>query len=98
MRNTYVFYLHKSSSYTQVLPEFSFYSTLRDAVKPDETGAAPCKTMSHLALMELTWTSSESNLVTMVNDPLLFPKMRRHALFQLKKRLDWPATNKIPEP
>jgi hypothetical protein len=75
-----------------------FYTTLRDAVKQDESGADPYKTMSHITLMELTWTSSETNLVEMVNDSLLFPKMRRHALFQLKKRFDWPATNTIPIP
>ena len=74
-----------------------FYATLRDAVKPDGSGDQPFKAMSHATLMELTWTSSESNLVTMVNDPLLFPTMRRHALFQLKKHFNWPATNTIPE-
>ncbi len=74
------------------------YTTLRDAIKSDETGADPYETMSVLTMRELFWVDSETNLVKALYDPLLAPRFRRHALFQLKRRFDWPATNTVPEP
>ena len=73
------------------------YTTLRDAVKSDESGEQPYKGMSFMPLWELTWRDDETNLVKMLNDPLLTPKFRQSALSQLKKRFDWPATNTVPE-
>jgi len=74
------------------------YTTLRDAIKSDETGSDPYKTMSVLTMRELFWTDDETNLVQALYDPLLAPRYRSHALFQLKKCFDWPATNTVPEP
>ena len=74
------------------------YMTLRDAIKSDETGSDPYKTMSALTMRELFWTDDETNLVQALYDPLLAPRFRRHALFQLKKRFGWPETNTVPEP
>ncbi len=74
------------------------YTTLRDAVKSDESGKQPYKGMAFMPLWELTWRADETNLVKMLYDPLLTPKFRRSALSQLKKRFDWPATNTVPEP
>ena len=74
------------------------YTTLRDAIKSDETGSDPYKTMSGLTMQELFWTDDETNLVQALYDPLLAPRFRRHALSQLKMRFGWPATNTVPEP
>lgn len=74
------------------------YTTLRDAVKSDESGEQPYKGMSFMPLWELTWRADETNLVKMLHDPLLTPAFRQSALFQLKKRFNWPATHTVPEP
>ncbi len=74
------------------------YTTLRDAIKSDETGSDPYKTMSALTMQELLWTDDETNLVEALNDPLLAPRFRYDALWTLQKRFDWPATNTVPEP
>ena len=73
------------------------YTTLRDAIKIDETGSDPYKTMSLLTIQELFWTDNETNLAEALYDPLLAPRFRSDALFYLKKRFDWPATNTVPE-
>ena len=75
-----------------------FYTTLRDAIKTDETGADPYKTMATMTMRELFWSDTETNLVAALNDPMLALRLRNHALFQLKQRFDWPATNTVPEP
>lgn len=74
------------------------YTTLRDAVKSDESGAQPYKGMSFMPLWELTWRDDEKNLVEMLYDPLLTPRLRGRALFQLQKRFGWSETNTVPEP
>ena len=74
------------------------YTTLRDAVKSDESGEQPYKGMSFMPLWELSWSDSETNLVEMLNDSHLAPRLRGRALFQLQKRFGWPATNTVPEP
>ncbi len=74
-----------------------FYTTTRDAIKADESGGQPYKGMSFLPLLEMIWEENETNLVEMINDPLLTPRLRARAMGQLKKRFDWSATNTIPE-
>lgn len=74
-----------------------FYTTARDAIKADESGEQPYKGMSFMPLLELIWEADETNLVEMINDPLLTRRLRVRAMGQLKKRFDWPATNTIPE-
>lgn len=73
------------------------YTTLRDAIKNDESGEQPYKSMSFMPLWELTWRVDETNLIEMLYDPLLATKFRQSALSQLIKRYDWPATNTVPE-
>jgi hypothetical protein len=74
------------------------YSTMRDALKPDESGERPYGDMAKLTLLGLILDAPETNLVVMLNDPTLAPRMREHALWQLKKHFDWSATNTVPVP
>lgn len=73
------------------------YTTLRDIIKRDESGAPPYKTMSALTMQELFWTDGETNLVEALHDSLLAPRFRYDALFELKKRFGWSETNTVPE-
>lgn len=73
------------------------YATLRDAIKSDETGEDPYKTMSVLTMFEIFHGDAETNLVQALYDPLLALRFRSHALFHLKKRYGWPVTNTVPE-
>ncbi len=74
------------------------YKTLRDAIKSDESGEQPYKGMSFMPLWQIIWTDNETNLVNVLYDPFLAPRFRSDALYELKKRFDWPATNTVPEP
>jgi hypothetical protein len=74
------------------------YSAMRDALKPDESGEYPYGDMAKAPLLEIIHNTSETNLVAMLNDTLLAPRLRRIALGQLKRRFDWPATNTVPMP
>jgi hypothetical protein len=74
------------------------YTTLRDAIREDETGTEIYSAMSLMPMMELLWTSNETNLVEALYDPLLPTRFRKFALSELKSRFDWPATNTIPIP
>lgn len=73
------------------------YTTLRDAIKSDESGGLFYGGMSSMPMWQLLWTGEETNLVQALYDPLLSTRFRRHALSQLKMRFDWPATNTVPE-
>jgi hypothetical protein len=73
------------------------YTTLRDVIKSDYSVGKPYRAMAFMPIWQLFWTSSETNLVTALNDPLLARRLRNHALFQLKQRFGWPATNTVPE-
>jgi hypothetical protein len=75
-----------------------FYAAMRDALQPDESGEYPYREMAKLALIDVLHNASETNLVAMLNDPLLAPRLRRIALGQLKRRFGWPATNTVPAP
>ena len=75
-----------------------FYTAMRDALKSDESGEYPYGEMAKSPLLGIIYDTSETNLVVMLNDPLLVPRMRRSALGHLKKRFDWPATNTVPVP
>ena len=54
--------------------------------------------MSFMPMWQLFWTGNEAELVAALNDPLLAPRLRNDALFNLKKRFGWSATNTVPEP
>jgi hypothetical protein len=62
-----------------------FYAAMRDALKPDESGEYPYNDMAKGTLLDIMPNTSETNLVFMLNDPLLAPRMRRSALSWLKK-------------
>jgi hypothetical protein len=66
------------------------YTTLRDAIESDETGEQPYRGMSFRPMSQLLWTASEDELIAALNDPLLAPRLRSDALFNLKKRFGWP--------
>ncbi|MGI5870211.1 MAG: hypothetical protein ACOX9C_12315 [Kiritimatiellia bacterium] len=74
-----------------------FYRELRDILKPDLSCDSFYKAMASKPMADLLWSSEETNLVEALHDPLLAPRFRRHALWTLKKRFDWPATNTVPE-
>ena len=74
------------------------YTAMRDALKPDESGEYPYSEMAKSPLLEIIHSTSETNLVVMLNDSLLSPRLRRIALGQLKRRFNWPATNTVPVP
>lgn len=73
------------------------YTTLRDAIKSDESGGPFYGGMSSMPMWQLLWTGEETNLVQALYDPLVSTRFRRHALSQLKMRFGWPATNTVPE-
>lgn len=73
------------------------YTTLRDVIKADESVEQPYRAMSFMPLWQLFWTGEEPELVVALNDPLLAPRLRKDALFQLQKRFGWSATNTVPE-
>jgi hypothetical protein len=75
-----------------------FYRTLRDAIKVDQGGEFPYRHMSISPMVETIYDAAETNLVEMLNDPLLAPRFRATALHNLKKRYNWPATNTVPVP
>jgi hypothetical protein len=75
-----------------------FYAAMRDALKPDESGEYPYCDMAKGTLLDIMPDASETNLVFMLNDPLLAPRMRRSALSWLKKYYGWSATNTVPVP
>jgi hypothetical protein len=75
-----------------------FYAAMRDALKTDESGEYPYGDMSKLPLLDIMPNTSEANLVFMLNDPLLAPRIRRSALSWLKRDYGWPATNTVPVP
>ncbi len=93
-----VFYSNIVQSIVVTKDRSRLYTTLRDAIKSDESGEQPYKGMSFRPLWELLWTADETNLVKALYDPLLAPRFRSDALFQLQKRFGWPATNTVPEP
>jgi len=53
---------------------------------------------AHMDLMKLEWGEGEEFLEHVLNSPLYPRRFRGSALFQLKKRFDWPTTNTVPEP
>ena len=75
-----------------------FYTAMRDALKHDESGEYPYGEMAKSPLLDIMPNTSETNLVFMLNDPLLAPRMRRSALSWLKKDYGWSATNTVPVP
>ncbi len=56
------------------------------------------KADAHMELLKLEWGESEDFLVHILNSSLYPERIRGSALFQLKKRFDWPATNTVPVP
>ena len=50
-----------------------------------------------LEMLALEWSESEEFLEYVLNSSLYPRRSRGSALFQLKKRFDWPATNTVPE-
>ena len=50
-----------------------------------------------LEMLALEWSESEAFLEYVLNAPAYPRRVRGSALFQLKKRFDWPATNTVPE-
>ncbi len=56
------------------------------------------KADAHMEMLKLEWGESEDFLVHVLNSPQYPGRFRGSALFQLKKRFDWPATNTVPEP
>ena len=75
-----------------------YYRTLRDALRSKSPAMLEFKAMSGLPMEAILARGSEANFVEMLYDPLLPDFFRRGALFQLKKRFGWPATNTVPEP
>ncbi len=53
---------------------------------------------AHMEMLKLEWGESEDFLVHILNSSLYPERIRGSALFQLKKRFDWPATNTVPVP
>ncbi len=51
-----------------------------------------------MEMLNLLGGEDEDFLVHVLNSPQYPAKYRGSALFQLKKRFDWPATNTVPEP
>ncbi len=51
-----------------------------------------------LEMLALEWSESEAFLEYVLNAPAYPRRVRGSALYQLKKRFDWPATNSVPEP
>lgn len=74
-----------------------FYRELRDVLKPDLSCDPFYKAMTSKPMTDLLWSSDETNLVEALHDTLLAPRFRRHALWTLKQRFGWPATNTVPE-
>ena len=56
------------------------------------------KADAHMEMLKLEWGESEDFLVHILNSPQFPTRIRGSALFQLKKRFGWPATNTVPEP
>ena len=75
-----------------------YYTALRDAIRPDESGTNPYRDMSKLPLFDLIHESNETNLVIMLNDPLLAMRFRKSALSVLKRDYNWSQTNTVPVP
>ena len=73
------------------------YTTLRDAIKSDESGEQPYKGMSFNPMWQIIWTNDETNLVQALYDPLLAHRFRSDALHELKTRFGWSETNTVPE-
>jgi len=55
------------------------------------------KADAHMEMLKLEWGESEDFLVHVLNSPQFPTRIRGSALFQLKKRFEWPATNTVPE-
>ena len=82
-----------------VSPNLNQYS---DALIPPlevdwENELSMFKADAHMELLALEGGGSEDFLVHVLNSPQYPRRFRGHALFQLKKRFDWPATNTVPE-
>ncbi len=74
-----------------------YYRTLRDALRSQSSSMKECGAISFLPMYSVLAHADETNLVEMLNDPLLVPRFRYDALFNLKKKYGWPETNSIPE-
>ena len=83
-----------------VSPNLNQYS---DALIPPlevdwENELSMFKADAHMELLALEGGGNEDFLEHVLNSPQYPRRFRGHALFQLKKRFDWPATNTVPEP
>lgn len=74
-----------------------YYRTLRDALHSQSSSMKECGAMSFLPMYSVLAHADETNLVEMLYDPFLVSRFRNDALFYLKKKYNWPATNTVPE-
>ncbi len=76
-----------------------YYETLRPVLSTTNDAQSLYKFMPDAFREMLALESGEDEvfLVNAFNDPLLPRKFRGMALFNLKKRFDWSATNTVPE-
>ena len=83
-----------------VSPNLNQYS--ETLVPPLEVGwendLSMFKADAFMEMLKLLGREDEDFLVHVLNSPQYPGKYRGSALFQLKKRFDWPATNTVPEP
>ena len=83
-----------------VSPDLTQYG--RSLIPPLDVGwednLSVFKADAHLELLKLEWGENEDFLVQVLNNSQYPRKFRGGALFELKKRFGWPATNTVPEP
>jgi len=94
--------LHALSNITESVfftrDRMQFYRGLRDAMGVDVRKNDPYWNMSRYPLRRMVYEEPETNLVIMVNDPLLFPPYRESALNRLIRDFNWSSTNTVPFP
>ena len=100
----YDYYLNALSNITYSIfitrDKMQLYRGLRDAWGVDGKSEMSYRLMARFPLRAMTYRDGfpESDYVTMLNDPLLYPQYRTNVLSSLIQDFNWSPTNTVPVP